>query len=117
MVSKTISFTLVVGSCTVKSFLAVSELPTIEYTLGGPPKTYGPYQFSQSPNCGYPTTIAASGLPLSTFLTHDTTNRIITIKNTDDPDFVGIYDVTIESVFLQPEIGGSEQRVAASFSF
>ena len=116
-VSEQISFTLAVNSCLVETFTAEETLPNIDYTLGESTVTYGPYSFKQSPDCGYSTIISDQNLPKDTYVTHDKTNGQLTILKSDKYEFVGTYDSTIKSVFLQPEIDGSSKPVEAQFSF
>lgn len=114
---ESIKYTLTVTPCLVETFTAEKTLSTIEYTLGDSTITYGPYSFKQSPDCGYDMTVSDQNLPKDTYLTHDKTNGEFTILKSEKYEFVGIYDVIIKSVFLQPELDGSSKPVEAQFSF
>ena len=99
-VKKSITFQLIVNPCTVTSYDVVKAIVTpVSYTLGDASKTFGPYQFSQSPNCGYIETVSVTGLPAGTYLTHNTVSRDFTIIKTSDFAFLGIYNATITSTF------------------
>lgn len=52
--SAEITFTLNVRPCKVNSFDVISDpIGPINYTLGEPELTFGPYKFAQFPDCGY----------------------------------------------------------------
>jgi len=119
-VTKSTGFQLIVSPCTVLSYSILSTVNgTISYTLGDPSFTFGPYQFSQSPNCGYNETVSITGLPIGPYLTHNSVNRNFTIVKTSISDyaFLGVYNATIQSQFMQPNIFGGPTAVTKAIIF
>ena len=63
-IMQTIEFELTVTSCTVESFNVVQRPEAeIAYTLGEPSFTFGPYEFTQTPDCGYAPEISFIEMP------------------------------------------------------
>ena len=119
-VTKSTGFQLIVSPCTVLSYSILSTVNgTVSYTLGDPSFSFGPYQFSQSPNCGYNETVSITGLPIGTYLTHNSVNRNFTIVKTSISDyaFLGVYNATIQSQFMQPNIFGGPTAVTKEIIF
>lgn len=93
----TTSVTIIVrvNPCLVDSFDVVSDpIGPIEYTLGTTGFSFGPYEFSQTPDCNYPVTLSFTNLD-ETLISHDPILRDFTIIETEDISKLGIYSVTV----------------------
>ena len=116
---QTISVTILVrvNPCLVDSFDVISDpIDPIDYTLGTPSVTFGPYEFAQSPDCGYPVTITFVNLD-ETFINHDPVLREFTIQQTDDLTKLGIYQVGVRATFDQPDYTGAVTPVSNLLEF
>ena len=67
-IRETIEYTLVVNPCQVTDLISNSVIDPISYTLGAESISFGPYSFSQSPECGYEQQIQIINLP--SFVNH-----------------------------------------------
>ena len=52
--------------------------PEIHYTLDTPSFSFGPYEFAQTPDCGYENSIAIHNLP-DQYVVHDEDARTFTV--------------------------------------
>ena len=52
-----------VKPCIVDSYVDTVTVGVIYYNIGAPTITDGPYEFKQSPMCGYPETLTVTNLP------------------------------------------------------
>jgi len=85
----------------VTSFVAVSPpIGPLEYTIGRNGFETGPYQFVQSPDCGYATTITVTNLPPEPFIVHNRDRRTFTLSQTTDQSLIGVYLVTVRAEFF-----------------
>lgn len=84
----------------VTTFKAVSDpIQTVSYTLGEPSITIGPYEFAQSPDCGYLQTLTFDNLPAEPFVVHNEAAKTFTLVQTSDKTFIGEYNVVLTSQF------------------
>ena len=68
-VEQIIEFQLTVDSCTVESFYIVRKPEAeIAYTLGESSFTFGPYEFAQTPDCGYATDLSFIEMPSDLYM-------------------------------------------------
>ena len=94
VIEQTIEFELRVEACTVLTFEAIQRpADAVDYTLGQPSFDTDAYEFQQTPDCGYATTISFVDLPGEPLVTHNEVDRTLTIAKSSDQDFIGIYNV------------------------
>ena len=74
-------------------------IPDQTYILGESSFDFGPYEFAQTPDCGYLTTLTITDLPDEPFVVHDPVLRTFTVAETSDPEYLGVYNVVIQSSF------------------
>ena len=117
-IMQTIEFELTVTSCTVESFSVVQRPEAaIAYTLGEPSFTFGPYEFAQTPDCGYSPEISFIEMPSEIYIEHSESEKAFTIKETNEPDFLGVYNVQIIGQFEQLNIDRTLTIVSATIEF
>ena len=57
------------------------------------------------------------GLPVGGFVAHNTFDQEFSISQTSASAFVGEYDVTVESSFLQPQLVGGPLTITSQVEF
>ena len=81
--------------CVVDSYFDSITISEIEYFIGTPTLTGGPYEFEQSPMCGYAETVTITNLP--NFVQHNEANADFTIPANSDLALIDEYTVTIKA--------------------
>ena len=106
------------GPCVVTEFKAVSDpIDDKLYSLDEPGFTLGPYAFSQSPDCGYAQVITFENLPDAIFIEHDSIAKTLTVAQTSNLAFLGIYNIVIRSTYNQLESNGETTPKSATIEF
>ena len=93
---KTDEFIVFVEPCTVDTYVDTVTVGVINYNIGTPTMTDGPYEFQQTPMCGYTETVTLTNLP--SFADHNTASADFTIPASSVLSLIGEYIVTIKSV-------------------
>ena len=96
--------------------IGAPDPPEINYTLDTPGFSFGAYQFSQQPDCGYAITITVENLP-EPFVEHNEDDRRFSIARTSDPQFLGEYEVTLRGQFDQLNIDRTTTTVEQTIIF
>ena len=119
------SFLVDVKPCTVKTFEAISApINDKFYTLNELGFLIGAYEFSQfnfalksliiffqQPDCGYIESVTVLSLPSSGIgiVTHDSLAKTLSLTQTNNPNDLGVFKITIQSNFDQLQPDGSKK--------
>lgn len=92
---------IIIDPCIVDSYFDTLTAQTIEYAIGSAAQIHiSPYEFTQTPNCGYQETVSLKNLP--SMVTHNPMANDFTVPKNADLSQIGLYSVTLISKIQVP---------------